>query len=61
MNVYKDNGYKNRKDYLSCLAEDYGVSKQTVFMLAEVLGPNEDFDGLVTEISDYSEDMAYGG
>lgn len=61
MNVYKENGYENRRDYLNCLAEDYGVSKQTVFMLAEVLGPSEDFDGLVTELSDYAEDMAYGG
>ena len=26
MNIYKENGYSDRKDYLECLAEDYGVS-----------------------------------
>ena len=59
MNIYKENGYESRRDYLQCIAEDYGVSQQVVFMLADVLGPNEDFDGLVTEIIDYAEDQAY--
>lgn len=25
MSIYTENGYKNRRDYLECLAEDYGV------------------------------------
>lgn len=28
--VYSENGYKNRKEYLECLAEDYGVDYDTV-------------------------------
>jgi hypothetical protein len=55
MNPYTENGYKNRKDYLQCLAADYGVPVEAVFAVAAVLGPNEDFDGLVTAIQDESD------
>lgn len=51
-NVYQQHGYYNRTDYLRCLAEDYGVPFNTVCMLADMLGPNEDFDGLVNELED---------
>ena len=50
--VYVENGYASRADYLSCLAEDYGVDQQTVQALADLLGPNEDFDGLVISLED---------
>ena len=55
VNVYTDNGYKNRQDYLECLAQDYEVDLDHVMMMADLLGPNEDFDGLVTHL----EDMAF--
>ncbi len=48
-NVYKENGYADRADYLSCLAEDYGIDLQA---LADLLGPIEDFDGLVSSLED---------
>ena len=52
-NVYKANGYEGREDYLSCLAEDYGLSLEKVVRpLAELLGPDEDFDGLVSSLED---------
>lgn len=54
MSVYKDHGYKSRKDYLKSLAEDYDVDLQTVFVLADLLGPSEDFDGLVSNLEDIS-------
>lgn len=53
LTIYQQNGYYNREDYLRCLAEDYGVPLMTVKMLADMLGPNEDFDGLVTSLEDY--------
>jgi len=53
--IYNDNGYDNREDYLKSLAEDYGVELGTVKMLADLLGPSEDFDGLVTSLQDYSD------
>ena len=52
MNAYQENGYKNRRDYLECLASDYGVKFSTVQVLADLLGPSEDFDGLVNAVED---------
>ena len=57
MNIYQENGYKNRTDYLKHLAEDYDVSIGTVILLASTLGKSEDFDGLVTAVEDYAERM----
>jgi hypothetical protein len=56
MSIYTDNGYESRRDYLTQLADDYGVDIDTVLMLAGMLGPNEDFDGLVTHIEDIAEE-----
>jgi len=49
---YRDLGYDSREDYLECLAEEYGVDMEVVETLADLLGPNEDFDGLVTMLQD---------
>lgn len=54
MSIYQENGYKNRKDYLECLADDLGIDKGTVFAIAGILGSSEDFDGLVTSLEDLS-------
>lgn len=52
-NTYKANGYEDREDYLSCLAEGYGLSlEEVVYPLAELLGPSEDFDGLISALED---------
>ena len=47
MNVYKENGYKNRDDYLRCMSEDYMVDIDTTKALADLLGPSGDFGPLV--------------
>lgn len=52
MSVYVENGYADRQDYLKCLSEDYGVPLDNVQAMAEILGPNEDFDGLVAALED---------
>lgn len=52
-NIYAENGYKNRQDYLESLAEEYDIPLEIVLCLAEVLGPSEDFDGLVNALEDY--------
>lgn len=54
-NIYQENGYYNREDYLRCLSEDWDIPFTTVKMLADILGPNEDFDGLVTTLEDADE------
>ena len=51
-NIYQENGYADRDDYLTCLSEDYGIPIEDVFSLAEMLGENEDFDGLVSALED---------
>ncbi len=50
--VYQENGYTDRDDYLKSLSEDYGVPIEAVLALADVLGPDEDFDGLVSNLED---------
>ena len=52
-NVYVANGYKDRMDYLRHLAEDMDVDLGIVLAAADVLGPDEDFDGLITELEDF--------
>ena len=52
-NIYIENGYQSRKDYLISLSEEYDVDKSIVFSIASMLGSEEDFDGLVSMIQDY--------
>lgn len=57
MSIYNENGFANRKAYLIDLADSYGLDQSIVFALADMLGPNEDFDGLVNAL----EDMQFEG
>lgn len=50
--IYKQKGFENRQAYLKSVAEEYGTHEDFVFSLAEVLGPNEDFDGLIAVIEE---------
>jgi hypothetical protein len=52
VDIYREQGYGNRGEYLKGLSEDYGVEYSTVLALANLLGPEEDFDGLVTQLED---------
>lgn len=56
-NIYKENGYANRKEYLDELAEEYGVDNETVYTLASTLGKNEDFDGLISTLEDMEDGL----
>ena len=51
-NIYQENGYKDRKDYFNYLAAELDVPITTVLLLADMLGQNEDFDGLVSALED---------
>ena len=44
---------RNNINYLRELSEDYNVPIDTVVMLADMLGENELYDGLVAELKDY--------
>jgi hypothetical protein len=54
MTDYTANGYTDRRAYLDSLCEEY--DRNTVLLLADLLGPSEDFDGLVTALEDYAEE-----
>lgn len=56
MNVYQKNGYRNRMHYLKSIADDYCLNLSTVLMAANMLGPNEDFDGLISFLEDIEEE-----
>jgi hypothetical protein len=49
MNIYQKNGYADRQEYLDSLTEEYG---EVVYIIADMLGETEDFDGLVTTLED---------
>jgi len=52
--IYTEHGYEDRADYLRCLADENGVNYDIVVELASLLGPEEDFDGLVSSVEDFS-------
>lgn len=52
MNIYQQNGFANRREYLENLAEEMEADLEEVLMIADLLGPSEDFDGLVSMVDD---------
>lgn len=54
IDVYKEAGFQSRKDYLNYLSDGYGVDIDIVNALAGLLGPSEDFDGLISSLDDFS-------
>lgn len=52
MSVYTEKEYKDRQNYLNSVSDEYGVDINTVNTLADVLGPSEDFDGLISMLQD---------
>lgn len=54
MNDY--HGYKNRREYLDSLVNAYGLPRETVFTMAAMLGPSEDFDGLIVALDDAADE-----
>jgi hypothetical protein len=55
-NIYQNNGFANRQEYLDSLREDYGG---LVDVLISVLPASEDFDGLITELEDAMDSGMY--
>ena len=57
----KDNIYQreydceDRQAYLFMLSEDMSIPFCAVCAIADSLGPNEDFDGLINILEDYEE------
>jgi hypothetical protein len=52
LELYLEYGAESRAEYLAMLADEYDVPLSTVRAMAGVLGPTEDFDGLVCALED---------
>jgi len=53
--IYNENGFENREAYLMDLAERNNIDYDMVVQIADMLGPNEDFDGLLSSLEDALE------
>jgi hypothetical protein len=51
--VYVRNGFKDRQHYLNSLSDEYGVDMYSLSCIADMLGENEDFDGLISSLNDF--------
>ncbi len=56
---YQEEGADDRIDYFLNFYFHYGISVEQTIMLADLLGPEEDFDGLVTTIEDGAEGFGF--
>ncbi len=56
---YIENGFANRRAYLENLAEEYDIHRRIVFAMAQLLGPSEDFDGLISALEDEADRLAF--
>lgn len=52
LRILEENGYQDLNEYLENLSEDTGVDIDTVYMVADLLGETELFDGLVSSLED---------
>ena len=50
MSIYTDKGYKDRNDYLKCLANESNLSLDYIMKEARLLGQEEDFGELLETI-----------
>ena len=53
-NQYQRFGFNNREEYLEALADyiNNDLDSSSFYAVADLLGPNEDFDGLLSMIAD---------
>ena len=54
-NPYKERGFENRSEYLKDLFQEHDVEAYVGFAVADMLGPNEDFDGLINSLEDIEQ------
>jgi hypothetical protein len=48
---------RERKEYLKGLAMEFNVPLGDVMTMASMLGESEDYDGLVSMLEDYAEEL----
>lgn len=55
----EEEGYESLDEYLRQLSDDFGIPLSHVVQLAELLGEDELFDGLVVACEDAGDDCCY--
>lgn len=50
---------KYRQEHIKREAESAGVGENEAMLIAELLGENEDYDGLIAELEDYADMLDY--
>ena len=55
MDIYWQNGFKNRREYLEYIADEYGIDTDIVISFSSILGEEEDFGYLLSVLNDYAE------
>ncbi len=59
MSIYTENGYSDREEYFSLLRLDYGEDRVNRFL--SLYPPSEDFNGLITALSEsYYNEAPFG-
>jgi hypothetical protein len=56
---YEEDGAFDRYSYLRDLAENYGFDLPTLIDIADLLGAEEDFDGLISTLDDGAEGFGF--
>lgn len=54
---YRDDGFESRVDYLRSLAEDHDLELSDILEIVDILGPGEDFDGLIVFLEDHAHSV----
>lgn len=55
--IYTQNGYNNRTDYLKQLSNSYGLPYHLILELSDTLGSVEDFDALLIALNDIRDSL----
>lgn len=54
---YQEDGFNSRVAYLEELAERHGLELRDIEEFVDLMGPAEDFDGLVTFLEDHADEL----
>lgn len=54
---YQEDGFDSRVAYVESKAEECNVTLEQFWSIADMYGPEEDFDGLVVFVEDHGHDL----
>lgn len=54
---YRDDGHESRVDYLRSVAGEHDLELSDIEEIVDLMGPDEDFDGLVVFLEDHGDTL----